>query len=109
MGEENTFTFDLTTDKVTQTRVRCYDPLGFYQSDPELKRAIDQMGAGCFSPGEPERAYLESDTQADLRYRDPDAWFCKHRKNGLLFQRPDGIRVCGEDLGAFKPVVRQTT
>jgi starch phosphorylase len=97
VGAENIFTFGLTTDQVAKTRRRGYDPYGIYAADPELKRALDQIGAGRFSPGEPERyraivesllyagdpfmvladyrAYLACDARADRLYRDPEAWF----------------------------------
>ncbi|HEB96539.1 MAG TPA: glycogen/starch/alpha-glucan phosphorylase [Sedimenticola thiotaurini] len=96
VGAEHIFTFGLTADQVTAMKAQGYDPHRFYHADAELKRVIDQIGAGYFSPEEPHRyrpivdsllhgdpfmvladyrAYMECDAEADRRYRDPDAWF----------------------------------
>ncbi len=97
VGEENIFTFGLTADEVKESKARGYDPRRVYEADPELRRAVDQIAAGHFSPTDPDRyrsivdsllnggdpfmvladyrAYLACDARADRLYCDPDAWF----------------------------------
>ena len=53
VGPENFFLFGLKAEEVDHMRRTGYDPFRFYESDPELKRAIDQIASGFFSPGEP--------------------------------------------------------
>ncbi len=52
VGEENFFLFGLTVDEVMERKATGYDPMEYYQSDEELKRAIDLIGSGHFSAGD---------------------------------------------------------
>ncbi len=52
VGDENFFLFGLTADQVSTTRARGYNPRDCYESDGELKLAMDQLGAGVFSRGD---------------------------------------------------------
>jgi glycogen phosphorylase len=53
VGPENFFLFGLKADEVNSMRRTGYDPFRFYESDPELKRVIDQIASGVFTPEEP--------------------------------------------------------
>jgi glycogen phosphorylase len=53
VGAENFFLFGLKSETVDHLRRTGYDPYRFYESDLELKRVIDQIASGRFSPGEP--------------------------------------------------------
>jgi glycogen phosphorylase len=53
VGADNFFLFGLKAETVDHLRRTGYDPYHFYESDPELKRVIDQIASGRFSPGEP--------------------------------------------------------
>ncbi len=98
VGAEHIFTFGLTADQVEKIKRQGYDPRQYYDQDPELKRVIDQIGSGYFSPEEPERyrpivdtllngggdpfmlmadyrAYMDCDARVDALYRDPARWF----------------------------------
>jgi starch phosphorylase len=55
VGEDNIFIFGLRAEEVAETRARGYDPKTYYRANPELKRALDMIGTGYFSPGEPGR------------------------------------------------------
>ena len=53
VGEDNVFIFGLTAAEVVARRPH-YVPDDVYRSEPELARALDMIGAGAFSPGEPD-------------------------------------------------------
>jgi len=53
VGPENFFLFGLTTDEVYDLRSRGYNPREFYEANDELRQAIDLIGSGFFSNGDP--------------------------------------------------------
>jgi starch phosphorylase len=55
VGDENIFIFGLTAESVDSTLASGYDPVRIYQSDLELKEAVDAIAGGMFSPDEPAR------------------------------------------------------
>ena len=97
VGTDHIFFFGLDANQVAEKKRQGYDPQQYYDRDPELKRAVDQIGAGYFSPEEPERyrpivdtllhggdhfmlfadyrAYMDCDARVDLAYRNPAGWF----------------------------------
>lgn len=95
VGLDNIFIFGNRTDKVGELRANGYQPRGYYDSNFDLKCAIDRISEGEFSPEEPERyrnvvnALIESDhyqlladyvdyvacqDRVDELYRRPAAW-----------------------------------
>ena len=50
VGAENIFIFGLTSDEVDDLKSRGYRPREYYARDPELKKVIDMIAAGAFSP-----------------------------------------------------------
>jgi len=96
VGPENFFLFGLKADEVEQLRRTGYNPYPFYENDPELKRVIDQIASGRFSPGEPHlfapivdallhhgdyfllladyRSYIETQERVDALFGDRDEW-----------------------------------
>ncbi|MEW7979292.1 MAG: glycogen/starch/alpha-glucan phosphorylase [Candidatus Sedimenticola endophacoides] len=96
VGEENFFCFGLTADEIAHKRQAGYDPRLHYEQDPELKRALDMIDQGYFSPTNPSRykailrsliddgdhfmvladyrAYIQSDERANALYQDKAAW-----------------------------------
>ncbi|HEY9644437.1 MAG TPA: glycogen/starch/alpha-glucan phosphorylase, partial [Coleofasciculaceae cyanobacterium] len=95
VGAENFFLFGLTAQEVTDLRAKGYNPLEYYHSNPELKRVIDQLSSGFFSPKEPGlfmpivssllngdeymlfadfQSYLDCQARAADAYRDQDNW-----------------------------------
>jgi starch phosphorylase len=54
VGRENIFIFGLTAEEVVALRTGGYDPGHYYGNDPELRRVIEMIGSGFFSPGEPD-------------------------------------------------------
>ena len=95
VGDENIFIFGLTTEQVEQLRPT-YDPRHFYDSDEEIRRAVDLIRNDFFSLTEPGifrpivsnllehgdfymnmadlRSFIEMQGQVEALYRNPDAW-----------------------------------
>ncbi|WP_334107205.1 glycogen/starch/alpha-glucan phosphorylase [Methylobacillus sp.] len=55
VGAENIFIFGLTTEQVTELKANHYNPRDYYNSNAELKQALDMITNGFFSVDEPER------------------------------------------------------
>jgi glycogen phosphorylase len=55
MGEDNMFVFGLRADAVAQLKALGYDPRLYVEENHRLKRVLDAIAGGAFSPGEPER------------------------------------------------------
>ena len=50
VGNDNIFIFGLTVEEVYELRQAGYNPQNYYYANPELKRALDQIKDGFFSP-----------------------------------------------------------
>jgi len=96
VGKENIFIFGLTADQVADQRRTGYDPRDYYRRDEELRRALDMIASGFFSPREPNlfqsviqdvlirgdyymlladfRAYVTTQEAVSRLFRDPDEW-----------------------------------
>lgn len=95
VGPENFFLFGLTAQEVSDLKASGYSAQNYYQSNPELKRVIDQMASGFFSPKEPGlfmslvdsllhhdeymlmadyQAYVECQEQVAELFRNQEAW-----------------------------------
>jgi starch phosphorylase len=95
VGAEHFFLFGLRAHDVASLKARGYRPADWYESDPELRQAIDQIGSGFFSGGDRSlfqplvrsllerdeylvladfRAYVEAQEAAAAAYLDVDRW-----------------------------------
>ena len=96
VGSDNIFIFGKLTPEVAAMRAAGYQPMRFYEGDPQLKAVLDSIAAGAFSPDEPARyrplidsllwggdhyllladyrAYIDAQARVDALYRTPDAW-----------------------------------
>ena len=95
VGAENFFLFGLTTDEVFRMKAQGYDPRAYYESEPELREAIDWIAGGVFSGGDTSlfrpivdsllhhdeymlcadfASYRESQKDASKAYADSEAW-----------------------------------
>jgi glycogen phosphorylase len=95
VGPENFFLFGLTAEEVHGLKSRGYNPRGMYESNSELKQAIDLIGSGLFSRGDPNlfkplidsllyhdeymlfadyQSYVDVQGQVDVAYRDRGHW-----------------------------------
>ncbi|AFZ36870.1 glycogen/starch/alpha-glucan phosphorylase [Stanieria cyanosphaera PCC 7437] len=54
VGAENFFLFGLTAAEVQQLKTKGYNPRDYYNSNPQLKAAIDLINSGFFSHGDTE-------------------------------------------------------
>jgi starch phosphorylase len=94
-GEENAFIFGLNADEVTELKPR-YLPQQAYESNAEIKEAIDLIFSGHFNVSEPGifepirevlfdkgdhymhfadlASYIQAQERADALYRDPEEW-----------------------------------
>lgn len=89
------FLFGLTSDQVDQTRAHGYNPHHFYQTDQEIRQALDAIAGGMFSQGDQGRfrglvenlvdrdhflvladyrAYANCQKAVDEAYRDQTTW-----------------------------------
>jgi glycogen phosphorylase len=96
VGRENIFIFGHTADQVDELRATGYRPREIYESNPELRMALDQIRTGFFSPDDPRRfsdifhtlvdwgdhymvladfaAFAQAQNEVDARFVNPKAW-----------------------------------
>src|SRR3546814_10543840 len=56
VGNENIFIFGLTAEEVADLRAYgAFDPRATIEADPMLRRVLDMIGSGVFSPEDPGR------------------------------------------------------
>ena len=95
VGADNFFLFGLTAEQVQDLKASGYSPAEYYESDEELRRAIDQIRSGVFSRGDRSlfadlvdallkwdeylvladyRSYIDCQDKAGQIYRDQEQW-----------------------------------
>jgi starch phosphorylase len=95
IGREHVFIFGLDADQVRELRTTGYVPRRYYQRDPILRKVLDAIADGAFSPHEHDRYrplcdtllnrdsyllladfadYLAAHTRVDTLYRQPSVW-----------------------------------
>ena len=95
VGSDNFFLFGLTAEQVYELKAKGYNPKQVYDSDPELREAVDRISSGYFSGGDKNlfkplvdsllygdpyllfadyRSYVEVQEQVSLAYEDPAKW-----------------------------------
>ena len=99
VGAENFFLFGMNVDEVTDLYAKGYDTKGlshdYYESDPDLKQAIDMVADGTFSDGDKDtykdlvndwltkdyfmtladfRSYMDIQSEIEETYRDEQKW-----------------------------------
>ncbi|MFA5669534.1 MAG: glycogen/starch/alpha-glucan phosphorylase [Balneolaceae bacterium] len=96
VGEENIFIFGLTVEEVAELRRQGYNPWDFYNANSELKKALDQIQTGFFSPEDPHLfqpiidallhkgdyfmvladfdAYLKAQEEVDVLFKNKTEW-----------------------------------
>jgi starch phosphorylase len=95
VGLENFFAFGLTVDGIDRLMAQGYDPRVVYERNGELRKALDMIARGVFSPDEPNRfkpiydsllyrdrflvladyeAYVSCQQGIEALYRDQEAW-----------------------------------
>ena len=103
VGADNIFIFGHSAAQIDELNRSGYQPLRLYEADPRIKRALDAIAGGAFSPDEPDRyrglvdallwggdhyklladfdAYLAAHERVDALYRDREAWTRKSIAN----------------------------
>jgi len=116
VGQENIFIFGLTADEVSQLKPS-YKPYNYYLKDPLLKRVIDLIRGGFFSPEQPDlfhpladlllqtdpylvfadfEAYHQCQMKADALYRNTEEWTKKAILNVARIGRFSSDRTISE-------------
>jgi len=122
VGDENIFIFGLRVEEVLALRrENRYDPRQLYESDPELKEALDMVRSGAFAPEAPDRfapifdsltaggdhyllladyaAYLACHDRVDAAYRDHREWTRKAILNVAHMGRFSADRMARDYAG----------
>lgn len=96
VGAENIFLFGLHAEQVRNARANGYRPRDIYSTETELRRVLDQIANGAFSPDQPDRyspitrtlldhgdhymlladyaQYMATQIRVDALYANADAW-----------------------------------
>ena len=95
VGAENFFLFGLNADEVLALKIKGYQPRSYYDSDGELREAIDLIRSGFFSGGDSNlfkplvdsllyhdeymvladyRSYIECQERVGRAYQDQERW-----------------------------------
>nr|AAH85616.1 Phosphorylase, glycogen; liver (Hers disease, glycogen storage disease type VI) [Danio rerio] len=104
-GEENLFIFGMRVDDVAELDKKGYNALQYYENLPELKRAINQIKSGYFSPKQPE---MFSDIINMLFHHDRFKVFadyesyvkCQDRVSALYKDQREWTRVVIKNIAA---------
>jgi starch phosphorylase len=55
VGEGHIFIFGLNEERAAKLRKEGYDPMHYYNANPQLKQVLDMIASGFFSPDSPDR------------------------------------------------------
>jgi starch phosphorylase len=127
VGRENIFIFGLTTPEALNLRASGYRPQDYYYRLPELKKVLDQISSGLFSPGNQGLfrplvdnllnsdyyllladfdSYLDAQADVDRLYMMPEEWARKSILNTAGMGKFSSDRTIGEyasDIWGVKP------
>jgi starch phosphorylase len=96
VGDDNIFIFGMTAGEIAALRAKGYLPWDLYNTNGELKQALDMISGGYFSPDAPNRfrpvfdaltgygdhyllcadyaSYIACQERVDALYQDPEEW-----------------------------------
>ncbi len=96
VGEENLFIFGLAAEQAAEVRRQGHDPWRYYHKNAELRKALDMIASGYFSPDDEHRfrpivdsltgggdhfllladyeSYIACQERVDALYRDREEW-----------------------------------
>ncbi|HDR1124987.1 glycogen/starch/alpha-glucan phosphorylase [Pasteurella multocida] len=95
VGQDHIFIFGNTVEEVEALRRHGYRPFDYYQNDEELRKVVDQIVSGRFSPTDANRyhqllqslqyhdyyqafadfrSYVDMQQNVDAKYQDQNAW-----------------------------------
>ncbi|HJY37810.1 MAG TPA: glycogen/starch/alpha-glucan family phosphorylase, partial [Steroidobacteraceae bacterium] len=130
VGEENIFIFGMTAEEVVALRAKGYSPAQFVARNAELKRALDLLESGHFTPdnifdskvvtdrltADGEHflvladfdAYAAAQQRVDALFADADQWTRKSVINALSmgpFSSDRSVREYADNIWGIKPVL----
>ncbi len=97
VGDDNIFIFGLTAEEIAESRNnKSYDPVSYYENDPEIKQTLDLLFENFFSLHDPQlfeplrkyffdygdyyyvladfRSYADRHHDVELAYQSPNDW-----------------------------------
>jgi glycogen phosphorylase len=95
VGADNFFLFGLTAEQVVELKTQGYRPRDYYEANPYLREALDELSAGVFSSGDTNlfkplvdslleydpymlladyQSYVDCQDRVDTAYRDSQQW-----------------------------------
>ena len=135
VGAENAFIFGLSSDEVISYEQNGgYNPMDIYNSDPDIRRVVDQLVDGTYAKGDKEmyrdlynsllnkkssnradmyfilkdfRSYAETQKKVEEAYRDKEGWAKKALLNTACcgkFSSDRTIREYIEDIWKLDPI-----
>ncbi len=128
VGEENFFLFGMRVEEVFARRAQGYRPRDCYESNDDLRRAIDQIAAGAFSDGDPTlfqpivrslldrdefmvladyEAYVDCQATVDRAFGDVDGWTRSSILNAArcgFFSSDRSMRQYAENIWKVRPL-----
>jgi starch phosphorylase len=128
VGADNFFLFGLTAEEIQKVKAAGYHPRTVCVSNPELREAIDAIGAGEFSDGDREmfrplleslltrddymvladyQAYVDCQARVDVAYGNPSEWTRMSILNAARVGRFSSDRSVGEycrDIWNITPI-----
>jgi starch phosphorylase len=130
VGEDNIFIFGMTAEEVVARRAQGYSPSQVVEKNPELKRAIQTLESGLFTPDNLSDSttvadrlmsdgehflvladfdsYVAAQDKVDALFRDTDQWTRKAIINALSmgpFSSDRSIREYADNIWGIKPVI----
>lgn len=130
VGDDNIFIFGLEVEEVEMLRRQGYNPWDYYNGNSELKKALDQIRSGFFSPEDPAlfqpiidallnkgdyfmvladfEAYINKQSEVEAVYRNSSEWNTKAILNVARvgkFSSDRTIRDYAEEIWQAEPVV----
>jgi len=129
VGRENIFIFGMNADEVAAVKTNGYNPWDIYNANAELRKALDMINEGYFSPDAPNRfrpifdaltgygdhfllladyeSYIACQERVDALYRDPEEWARRAILNVAGMGKFSSDRTIGEyadRIWGVKPV-----
>ena len=130
VGRKNIFIFGLTAGEVEDLQCSGYDPMDYYNSNHELKKVVDMIRDGFFSPSSPDlfkpvtdslmyhgdkyllfadyASYVECQELVSREYVDTENWIRKSIANVAnmgKFSSDRAIADYSRDIWGLKPVL----
>ncbi|HDR0618449.1 TPA: glycogen/starch/alpha-glucan phosphorylase [Pasteurella multocida] len=128
VGQDHIFIFGNTVEEVEALRRHGYRPFDYYQNDEELRKVVDQIISGRFSPTDANRyhqllqslqyhdyyqafadfrSYVDMQQNVDAKYQDQNAWIDSTLQNIVnmsYFSSDRTILEYAEKIWKIKPV-----